>query len=336
MIRFLTCLLIAVPISMGNSYAAAIKDSLSLSSIEESDTIFVKFESDTISLQEPMTVSQIVYAEHKESPSVFYRLIFPIVMLVLGVLIDRLAQIFVDRHRIKRNGKRWKRELLSYIPIVRKQINEIESFVIEYCDNPEQYVIPQLITFQMLKGSIFESLSKEDLYSYLGRKTNNIDVQERYNKVLSFITTLDMAHAQLNDSFHRFRESAGGQIDAFNNAQFRYSKKLYDISAHVPTSMDMAAYNELSRLYNDAFIDHPDVNPLKLEESFITPSLEIFDSYDKQTFKDLTNELGKMRFSINGMKLEKTYLKGNLETIIQEYKMCQDFLSVVNVYFPSK
>ena len=99
--------------------------------------------------------------------------------------------------------------------------------------------------------------------------------------------------------------------------------------------MDKAAYNELSRLYTVAFGNHPDVNPLKLEESFITPSLEIFDSYDKQIFKDLTDELGKMRFSINGMKLEKTYIKGDLETITQEYKLCQEFLSVVNDYFPS-
>ena len=187
----------------------------------------------------------------------------------------------------------------------------------------------------MLKGSIFESLSKEDLYSYLERKTDDVDVQERYNKILSFITTLDMAHTQLNDSFHRFCESAGKQIDAFNNAQFRYSKILYDISDYVPSAMDKAAYNELSRLYNDAFINHPDVNPLIFEESFITPSLEIFDSYDKQTFKDLTDELGKMRFCINGMKLEKTYIKNNLETITQEYNMCQEFLSVVKDYFPS-
>lgn len=335
MIRFLTCLLIAVPISMGNSYAAAVKDSLSLSSIEESDTLFVKFESDTISLQEPMAVSQIVYAEHKDTPSVFHSIILPIIMLLLGVIVDRVVQVLVDRNRIKRNGKRWKRELLSYDSIISKQIKELEDYIVEYCNKPQRYDIPLLTTFQMLKGSIFESLSKEDLYSYLGQKTNDIDIQERYNKILSFITTLDMAYAQLNDSFQRFRESAGEQIDAFNNAQFRYSKKLYDLSSYIPDTMDPNAYKKLSALYNVAFGNHPDVNPLKLEEPFITPSLEIFDNYDKQTFKELTDELGKMRFCINGMKLEKAYLKGNLETIIEEYKMCQGFLNVVNDYFPS-
>lgn len=329
----LTCLLMLVYLS--NSNSAILEDSVNNSIVAQSGTFFVKFENDTIEMQESIPVSQIIYAEHKESPSAFYSIILPVVMLVLGVLIDRLAQVFVDRYRIKQNGKRWKRELLSYVPIVGKQINEIKSFIVEYCDKPEKYDIPQLTTFQMLKGSIFESLSKEDLYGYLGRKTNDVDVQERYNKILSFITTLDMAYAQLNNSFHSFQESAGKQINAFNNAQFRYSKKLYDISVYVPTSMDKDAYNELSGLYNDAFGNHPDVNPLKMEESFITPSLEIFDKYDKQTFKGLTDELGKMRFSINGMKLEKTYLKGNLETIIEEYKLCHNFLSVVKDYFPS-
>jgi len=334
MIRFFTFLLIAVLISMGNTYAVAAKDSLSNSSVEKSDTLFVKFESDTIPLHEPTTVSQIVYAEHKDSPSVYYTIILPIVMLVLGVLIDRMAQGLVDRNKIKRNGERWKRELLSFDSIISKQIKELENYIVEYCNKPQKYDIPPLTMFQMLKGAIFESLSKEDLYGYLERK-KNVDVQERYNKILSFITTLDTAYTQLNNFFHVFCESSGKQIDAFNNAQFRYSKNLYDISAYVPSAMDKDAYNELSRLYNDAFSNHPDVNPLKLEESFITPSIEIFDNYDKHTFKDLTDELGKMKFNINGMRLEKTYLKSNLETIIQEYKMCQEFLSVVNDYFPS-
>lgn len=65
MISFLTCLLVAVSISMGDTNTSVLKDS-SNNSVVESDTLFVKFENDTIAMQESRPVSQIIYAEHKE------------------------------------------------------------------------------------------------------------------------------------------------------------------------------------------------------------------------------------------------------------------------------
>ena len=303
--------------------------------LQSPDTIFAAFTTDTINFERPVPVSQVVYAEHKESPNVFYSIILPIIMLVLGVLIDRLVQVFVDRNRIKRNGERWRHELLSYGELLSKQIGSLEQFIIEYCNQPIRYDIPPLTTFQLVKGTIFESLSKEDLYIYLKRKKKyELDVQERYNKIMSFVMTLDTSYTQLNDSVHDFRESAGAQVELFNNAQLRYGKQL--LCSFDPTKISNVDYNELSQLYNDAFEGHPNVNPLLMDTTLITPSLSILDSYDKQYFKVLIEELGNMRYSINGMKLEKKYIKSNLENIIDVYKICIEFLNDVNDFFPSK
>lgn len=340
MICCLVCLIMAL--SMGDTINnAVIEDSANAVPFNkmlsaQSDTLFVSFEDDTIAFQEALPISNIIYAEHKETPSLFYGIILPIIMLILGVLIDRFAQVFVERNRIKRNGKRWERELLSFEPIINKQIQELESYIDEYCSKPERYDIPLLVTSQIIKGSIFESLNKEDLFMYLRRKKKyNSDVQDRYNKIMSFIMTLETTYDQLNSSFDSFRKSAGNKIEAFNNAQYHYAKHLYDLSVYVPSAMDKVTYHELSRLYNDAFGNHPDVNPLLLEKPFITPSLNILDNHDKQVFKVLTDELGNMRFAINGMKLEKTYLKSNFENIIEHYKICLGFLNVVQEYFPN-
>lgn len=340
MIYLFVCLLMTIPIG-DTTNNAIVEDSLNTFSLTnllavESDTIVVRFENDTIVLQETMPVSHIVFAEHKDLPSMFYSIILPIIMLVLGVLIDRFAQLFADRSRIKRNGKRWKRELLSFVPIINKQITELESFIGDYCNKPQRYDIPPLVTSQIIKGSIFESLNKEDLYQYLERKKkHDTDIQERYNKIMSFIMTLDTTYDQLNYYLNSFRESEGNHIEAFNNAQYHYAKHLYDLSSNVPHAIDKDNYNELSNLYNDAFGNHPDVNPLLLEDPFITPSLKILDCHDKQIFKGLTDDLGSMRFSINGMRLEKTYLKSNFENIIEHYQMCLGFLKVVEDYFPA-
>ena len=326
--------------SMGDTLNNAVVEdpanvvSLNKTLSSQSDTLFVSFEDDTIAFQEAVPISNIIYAEHKETPSLFYGIILPIIMLILGVLIDRFAQVFVDRNRIKRNGKRWERELLSFEPIINKQIQELERFIDEYCSKPQRYDIPLLVISQIIKGTIFESLNKEDLFMYLKRKKkHNSDIQDRYNKIMSFIMTLETTYDQLNYSFNSFRESMGSQIEAFNNSQYHYSKHLYDLSSLVPSAMDKVTYQELSKLYNDAFDNHPDVNPLLLEEPFITPSLEILDNHDKQLFKVLTDDLGHIRFSINGMRLEKTYLKSNFENIIETYKTCLGFLNVVQEYF---
>ena len=320
--------------------AAITKDTMlevseNLCAIEKTDTDFVKFENDTVSFCVPTQVSHIIYAEHKESPDIFYSIILPIIMLLIGVLIDRFVQVFVDRNRIKRNGERWKHELLSYREVISKQIKSLEQFINEYCNQPERYDIPPLVTFQLAKGTIFESLSKEDLYIYLKRKKKSkIDVQDRYNKIMSFVMTLDTSHTQLDDSVREFRKSSGIQVETFNKAQLHYGKQLYNLSSYVPVKMEQDAYAELSLLYNVTFNKHPNVNPLIIEESFITPSLSILVSHDKQLFEVLTDELGNMRFSINGMKLEKTYIKSNLEIIIEIYKMCIAFLDQVNDFFP--
>lgn len=322
----------------GDPIAAITKDTMlevseNLCALEKTDTDFVKFENDTVSFCEPTQVSHIIYAEHKESPDIFYSIILPIIMLFLGVLIDRFVQVFVDRNRIKRNGERWKHELLSYREVITKQIKSLEQFISEYCNQPERYDIPPLVTFQLAKGTIFESLSKEDLYIYLKRKKKSkIDVQDRYNKIMSFVMTLDTSHTQLNDYIHKFLESSGDKVESFNNAQLSYGKQL--LCSYDSSIIDKAAYNELSRLYNNAFENHPDVNPLLMDETLIKPSLNILVSYDLQYFNALIDELGKMRYCINGMKVEKTYIKNNLENIIYIYKMCLEFLNVVNDFFP--
>ena len=59
------------------------------------DTLFARFDIDTIILEKSVPISQIIYAEHKES--IFYKIFLPIIMLVLGVLIDRFVQIFVGK-----------------------------------------------------------------------------------------------------------------------------------------------------------------------------------------------------------------------------------------------
>ena len=109
--------------------------------IQTPDTIFASFNSDTIDFEQPVSVSQVIYAEHKDSPSVFYSIIFPIIMLVLGVAIERSAQFSFDNKKTRKNGERWKSELLTYAQTMDCQIVALEKYVKDYCDNPTAYFI---------------------------------------------------------------------------------------------------------------------------------------------------------------------------------------------------
>lgn len=320
----------------GNSTDIA-RDSVSIldndSSFVRLDSLFTSFENDTIAFQEPISVSQIIYAEHKESPSVLYSIILPIIMLLLGVIMDRCAQIFVDKRRMKKNGKRWKYELLSCVKPIQKQIESFIEFQNSYCNDPVRYDIPDLPIYPFLSGKDFASLNKEDLYDYLESKmlkkrNNEKQTQDKFYKITTFVMSLEMIHKLFMDSYKSFKESSSNHIDAFNNVQVEYSLVLLLLSRSHDNH-----YNDLMQLYENAFTNHPNVNLFTLEESFISPSLSILNNLNNKLYNDLTDKLIKMRYYINGLKLEKEYIKCGIDSVTEQYRLCLSALDEIVNYF---
>lgn len=316
--------------------------------VQSIDTVFTAFESDTINYAQPLPVSQILFAEHKEKPSFFYSILLPIIMLILGVVIDRSAQTFFDRKRMKRNGSRWKNELLSCVPAINKQTNAISEFKTAYCDDPQKFEIPDIFIFPFLNGKDFSSLNKEDLYDYIrlnikkhgtcryilqnltknGRATIDKLAQSRFYKITTFVMSLEIIHKTLTNSFETFRESSSHQIESFNDIQLNYSQIILSKYREKQTTPIV----EIKDLYENAFRNHPNINLFELEESFITPSLSILSKYTNTEYQDIVNRLIDMRYRINGLKLEKNYLAIGIDGVNEQYNRCLAALEEINAY----
>ena len=300
----------------------------------QSDTLLTSFKNDTITLKKPISVSQIIYAEHKESPSVLYNLILPIIMLVFGVIIDRLAQIFVDKGRMKKNGRRWKYELLSCVKPIQKQIEALSEFQNSYCKDSLRYDIPDIPIYPYLSGKDFLSLNKEDLYDYLmykmgGKKKIEKQAQDRFYKITTFVMSLEMIHDSIMESFKSFKDESSNQIESFNNTQVGYSQIL--LSKYREQNDEL--YHGLMNIFNKAFEKQPDVNLLTLEEKLISPSLSLLCNPKSVENSSLIDKLIDMRFYINGIKNEKTYLQDGIENVIEQYKLCLKALNEILDYF---
>lgn len=299
------------------------------------DSLFFPFENDTITFSQPTTVSQIVYTEHKESPNAFYGIIFPIITLILGVVIDRSAQVIIDKRKIKRNGKRWKNELESCVLPLQKQIDVLSSFVRDYCDHPKRFDIPGISVYPMLKGTTFASLNKEDLQDYLEcKKDSKTSVQERFYKITTFVMSLELIYQTFIESYNSFKQSSSHQIEVFNTIQLEYSQLLLATSSKVPAEMTEGDYIMLREFFDHAFSTYPNVNLFNLETPFISPSLSVLSRYGMQEYKNMNDKLIEMRYCINGLELEKGYLKTNLLGIIEQYNLCLKALDVIRDYFP--
>ncbi len=299
------------------------------------DSLFFPFENDTIVFSQPTMVSQIVYTEHKESPNAFYGIIFPIITLILGVAIDRLAQVLSDKGKMKRNGKRWKNELESCILPIQKQIEALSDFTRNYCDNPQRYDIPSISVYPMLKGTTFASLNKEDLQDYLECKNDSkTSVQERFYKITTLVMSLELIYQSFIEAYTSFKQSSSRQIEVFNTVQLEYSQLLLATSSKVPVEMAEGDYERLAQLFDNAFSTYPNVNLFNLETPFISPSLSVLSRYGKQEYKNMNDKLIEMRYCINGLVLEKGYLKTNLLNVIEQYNLCLNALEVIRNYFP--
>lgn len=299
------------------------------------DSLFFPFENDTVTFSQPTTVSQIVYTEHKDSPNTFYGIVFPIITLILGVAIDRFAQVLSDKGKMKRNGKRWKNELESCVLPLQKQIDALSGFVRDYCDKPQRYDIPSVSVYPMLKGTTFASLNKEDLQDYLEcKKDSKTSVQERFYKITTFVMSLEMIYQSFIEAYNSFKQSSSRQIEVFNAVQLEYSQLLLATSSKVPAEMTEGDYNRLRELFDYAFSTYPNVNLFNLETPFISPSLSVLSRYGMQEYKNMNDKLIEMRYCINGLKLEKGYLKTNLLGVIEQYDLCLKAMDVIRDYFP--
>lgn len=286
-----------------------------------------KFENDSVFFDEPKNIGQIVYVEHTKDIDKILEYLFPIFMLLLGVVIDRCLLKINEKERIKRNGELWLIEINALKGSLEKQINSLSEFIKAYCDKDNEFDIPSIPKYESLKCDIFTSFSKKDLYDYLSIKNKEESVQI-FHKINSIISTTKDTYEQMLQCLNKSMESMSMQVEAFDSSLQNYRNELMlNESYSICLKED---YNTLLFLLNSEVLERiPEINIFELQKSFIDKSLTIINKHDKEQCSNLLLVLFEMQNIIRALKNEKLYLKSNYNTSIILYKcVCEHIESL--------
>ena len=296
------------------------------------DTIKSEFTNDTITIPNPTPVGQVIYTEHKTNLNIILDYAFPVIMLILGVLIDRIILWSTENKRIKREGSRWNSEIKSLLEPLKQQQETFKKFIKEYCDVKNRFDIPHIYSQALLKCEIFDTLNKEDLYKFIQslHKKDNISTQE-YHKVIQVISVIKSCQNNLSNVISEMKSESNKLINQFNKYTQEYNRKL---STCLEDNLLTLTGSKLQDLYNEKInMQMPDVNILELEESFVRPSIGILtdSNGDKLSRKELRNCLQSMLDTIQGLRNEKIYIQRNLEQLINEYNKAINNISSIKL-----
>lgn len=300
--------------------------------LNTSDTIKSEFLDDTINISKPIPVGQVIYAEHKTNLNLFLDYAFPIIMLLLGVVIDRLLLKHTENKRVEREGLRWKSEIESLLEPLKQQQEVFKKFIKEYCDVKDRFDIPYINSQVLLKCEIFDSLNKEDLYRFLQIQHENEDVAtHEYHKVIQVISSLKSCQHNLSDVISEMKSGSSKLITQFEEVTREYNRRL---TACLDDNQLPLAGTMLQNLYNEKINKQmPYVNIFELEDSFVRPSINIIveSNGDKKVRNELRNNLQSMLDTIQGLRNEKIYVKQNLEQFVEIYGKAAD--TIVTIKF---
>jgi len=300
-----------------------VKDSVQVHKFVElksiSDTIKSEFVNDTIDITKPVPIGQIIYTEHKTNLNILLDYAFPIIMLMLGVIIDRLVLMCSEHKRIEREGMRWKSELDSLIAPIHLQQKAFKKFITEYCNVKDRFDIPSLNLQVLLKCKIFDSLNKEELYKYLRSKCKNDEIATKeYHKSIQAISSIKSCQQSLSSVVSEMRSESNKLISQFNKCTQEYNRKLI---ACLNANQLPVEGSVLQTMYTTLNQQMPYINILKLEESFVRPSIEILEKSksDSPYRLELLFSLFSMLDIIMGLRNEKIYIKQNLTQLTEVY-----------------
>ncbi|MDE6577554.1 MAG: hypothetical protein K2K58_05230 [Muribaculaceae bacterium] len=296
------------------------------------DTIKSEFTNDTITIPDPTPIGQVIYTEHKTDLNIILDYAFPIIMLLLGVLIDRIILWTTEYKRVKREGVRWNSEIKSLLEPLTQQQGTLKKFIKEYCDVKNGFDIPYIYTQVLLKCEIFDSLNKEDLYKYVQSLHKNDDISTKeYHKVIQIISVIKSCQNNLSDVISEMKSESNKLINQFNESTQEYYRKLI---VCLDDNLLPIAGAKLQDLYNEEINKQmPHVNILELEDSFVRPSIVILaeSKGDRLSRIELRNCLQSMLDTIQGLRNEKKYIQLNLEQLMGEYRKAIETIASIKL-----
>lgn len=142
----------------------------------------------------------------------YFKYIFPILTLLLGIGVNRSFDYVTNNKKIKKTAKRWTIELQNLKKPLERQINSIDEFLKEH--KKEEFKMPNLKAETYLEGESFKSLDKTDLLKYLERfkkKKYNIAIED-VNQINSYVTVVRHHYTTLKEKYSEYKNGTSQHV----------------------------------------------------------------------------------------------------------------------------
>ena len=307
------------------------KEIIKQTDVTKSDTINLELNSsaELIIPTETNTNTKIVMVKEKSKMD-YLKYIFPIFTLILGIWLKRFIDKFSEKKRIKKVGKRWTAELRSLEEPLKNQINSLNDFLKDHLQ--ENFKIPRINLYSSLDGVVFNTMDKNDLIEYIElnhKKTDFKEVISISNKIHGYTSILIHLHETLKEKFHKYLTGTSIHTKSLNKGlqSFNLAFKNYGVELEKELNSDPyqdKRYKPIADLYSKYIIPNiqdGNFNPFILEKDFFMPLVSVLSHLrlDNRT-TDLSQSVTASLSAIKGIKLEKTYMTENVNTILTHYK----------------
>lgn len=290
-----------------------------------------KFENDSITFKDTLPIKKMVYVEHTKNIDKILEYVFPIIMLLLGVAIDRMVLYYSEKERINKEGELWMLEVNNLTYSLENQIKSFRSFISSYCDIADAFDVPSIPKYENLKCEIFQSLQKNDLYAYL-KSINSSEAKEEFHKILNIISTTRDTYEQFAKYFNKSMEESSRCIDNFSKYLRDYIQEL-SLNEKIYRECLNGDFDILWELYRVEIEEKmPNINIFTTQESFVIKSMFILGKYDKRQCVNLLRPLFNIQDNIQALRNEKVYCRQNLIQSIQLFDaVLKNISSLTNI-----
>lgn len=254
----------------------------------------------------------------------YFKYIFPILTLLLGIGVNRFIDYLTNNKKIKKTAKRWIIELQNLKRPLDRQISFIEDFLVEH--KKEEFKMPNLKVETYLEGESFKSLDKTDLLKYLERfKKKKYEVAiEDVNQINSYVTVVRHHYTTLKEKYIEYKNGTSHHVTNLSKDLQELLKAFAFYGSELEQELNADPLNDpryrpILDLFDSEvrpYMQDGNYDVFKLEKDFFIPLLSILANFrfDKRTH-NMTESVRNCINEIKGIKMEKHYLTVNFENI---------------------
>lgn len=254
----------------------------------------------------------------------YFVYIFPVVTLILGIVLNRLADHWISKKKMKKKGQRWVIELQFLQKPMEKQVQALQVFLAEH--TKDEFSTPHVSGFVLMKTERFKSLDRMDFASFMEYKFGSEEKAiEKTNEVLGMVEVIDTYAKRIEEVFNTYKTTASTHFGLWHNGLNDFIRKFIELQTEGEKKGNVfekdkllfPLYPIISNVLEDNKTNK-NVDVFAFHKTVLMPVLKICEQQRHDERSDtLRTSIIQCHDATQKIRLEKSYLSENMEKIIE-------------------